>query len=230
MDIRLRRAHLRTALIALGLLASDPQPALFAGGIAVLFASAALHLFAKGCLHQNMEVTRSGPYRFCRNPFYLANLGIDFGICLMIGRWWVALPYLVLWSVVYRESISREEVKLEELFGETFRAYRERVPRLFPTRRPLPAPENGSGFSWKNPNLADGAETARLVGFAVVPLVLWLAAELRAKSASALLDPGSAVFAGAAAVALLWGVKVALVMRLKRGRRARLGVGGAEAR
>ena len=205
----------------MGLLGADPQPTLFAGGVAVLFAGAALHLFAKGCLHQNEELTTLGPYRYCRHPFYLANLAIDFGICLMIGRWWVALPYLFLWSIAYRATISREEAKLEELFGDSFRAYRERVPRLLPALRPLPAPEGGAGFSWQNPNIADGTETPRLVGIAVAPIALWVAAELRAQSLSALLDPRSAVFAGALAVALLWSIKVALVTRIKRGRRAR---------
>ena len=201
----------------MGFLAADPLPTLFAGGVALLFAGAALHLFAKGCLHQNEEVTTSGPYRICRNPFYLANLAIDLGICLMIARWWVALPYLILWSIVYHATISREEARLEKLFGDSFRAYRARVPRLFPALRLLPATEGAAGFSWQNPNVADGTETPRLVGFAVAPIALWVAAELRTQSASALLDPGSAVFSGVVAIAFLWSVKVALVMRIKRG-------------
>jgi hypothetical protein len=219
--IRLRRAHLRTGLIATGLLVGDPQPTLFAGGVAMLLAGAALHLYSKGCLHQNEELTRSGPYRYCRNPFYLANWMLDCGICLMIGRWWVGLPYLFVWSTVYRTTIALEEAKLEGLFGDAFRAYRERVPRLFPTRRPLPASKSGVGFSWQNPNIADGTEVPRLVGFAVAPIVLWVAAEVREESVVALLDPRSAAFAGAVAVAALWSLKVALVTRNKRGRRAR---------
>ena len=208
----------------MGVLAATPQPELFAGGVVALIAGASLHLYAKGCLHQNKEVTTSGPYRYCRNPFYLANLVIDCGICLMIGRWWVALPYLLLWNAVYRESISREEVKLEKLFGDSFREYRARVPRLLPTRRPLPAPCGDAGFSWRNPNLADGTETPRLVGFAVAPLVLWVAAELRAGS---VWHPRSAVFIGIAAIAVLWSIKVLLVTKIKRERRARSSFGGA---
>ncbi len=220
--IRLRRAHLRTGLIATGLLVGDPLPILFVGGVAALLAGAALHLFSKGCLHQNAEVTRSGPYRYCRHPFYLANWMLDFGICLMIGRWWVGLPYLLLWSIVYRATIALEEAKLEKLFGDSFRAYRERVPCLLPTRRPPPASQSGVGFSWQNPNIADGTEYPRLVGFAVAPIILWVAAEVREESVATLLDPRSAAFAAAVAVAVLWSVKVALVTRNKRGRRARL--------
>lgn len=218
--IRLRRAHLRTGLIATGLLVGEQQPALFAGGVAMLIAGAALHLYSKGCLHQNQELTRSGPYRYCRNPFYLANWMLDCGICLMIGRWWVGLPYLLLWSTVYRTTIALEEAKLEKLFGAAFRAYRERVPRLFPTLRPLPASERGGGFSWQNPNIADGTEVPRLVGFAVAPIVLWVAALVREESVVTLLDPRSAAFAGAVAAAALWSIKVALVTRNKRKRRA----------
>lgn len=201
----------------MGVLAAKLQPALFASGVGLLIAGAALHLYAKGCLRQNQEVTTSGPYRYCRNPFYLANLVIDCGICLMIGRWWVALPYLLLWSKVYGETISREEAKLEKLFGDSFREYRARVPRLLPTRRPLPAPVGAAGFSWQNANLADGTETPRLVGFAVVPLVLWVAAELRSEP---VWDPRSALFAGIAVIAVLWSIKIALVTKIKRDRRA----------
>jgi len=192
------------------------QPALFAGGVGLLVTGAVLHLYAKGCLHQNKEVTKSGPYRYCRNPFYLANLAIDSGICLMIGRWWVALPYLLLWSKVYGETISREEAKLDKLFGDSYREYRSQVPRLLPTRRPLRGPVGAAGFSWKNPNLADGSETPRLVGFAVVPLVLWVAAEARVES---VWDSPSGLFRSIAMIAVLWSIKIALVTAIKRKRR-----------
>lgn len=202
----------------MGFLAAAPRAPWVAVGIALIAAGGALHLWAKGCLHQNREVTTGGPYRFCRNPFYLANGLIDLGLCAVIGRWWIAAPYAFLWIRVYIETIEREEGQMAERFGVAFRAYRERVPRLLPLRRPLPA-SGASAFSWRNPNLAVGSEYARLVRIAVAPMAILLCARLRARAFGA----AGPVFDGAslallAAVGLLWTVKTVLIRRSRRSR------------
>lgn len=74
-------------------------------------------------------LTTGGVYRFTRNPMYLgmalllAALGFGLGSRGVL----LALPLVVL--IVDRFVIAREEVYLTDLFGETYRAYRNRVRR-----------------------------------------------------------------------------------------------------
>ena len=45
------------------------------------------------------------------------------------------LLFLVIFGLYYPGIMAREERRLEELFGESFRQYRQRVPRFWPNRR-----------------------------------------------------------------------------------------------
>lgn len=71
----------------------------------------------------------SGPYRFSRNPMYLALL-------LLLLGWWMALgtPATLVGLPAFVITIDRlfirwEERLLEARFGEAFHAYRRRVRR-----------------------------------------------------------------------------------------------------
>ena len=117
----------------------------------------------------------AGPYRFTRNPFYLANLLIDLGLCCLIGRIWVAVPYVVLWVLAYRDTIAREELRLASLFPDAYARYVETVPRLIPTGRGLSRSEAAGRFSLANPALVKGSEYARIAGVwvAAATIVAW---------------------------------------------------------
>ena len=173
-------------------------------------AGLALHLWSKGCLEQNRRLTTAGPYRFVRNPFYLANALIETGLCLLIARWWIALPYAFLWQRAYRDTIDGEEACLRELFPDVYPRYVEAVPRLFPDGRRWPASAVTGAFSFENPGLARGQEYARLLGVVLGAFAIVAAAIVRARGLD-LLEPSAA---GARAVLLalpaLWGVKLAL--------------------
>jgi len=167
--MRLRRRNLRKGLVLVGCVWADPSWPAWAVGLLALALGSSLHVWTKGVLEQNRRLVTAGPYRWTRNPFYLANLLIDLGLCLVIGRLWLALAYLVFWAVAYHGTIAREEAHLRQLFGDALDGYRARVPRLRPTLRPLPRSEARGVFSWANPNLAEGREYARILG-------VWLAA------------------------------------------------------
>ena len=85
-------------------------------------------------MSQRERLTTTGPYTVTRNPFYLGNLILDLGLCTMIGRVEVALPYVVLWLWFHIRKIRDEERDLALLFGEAYAAYKERVPVLIPWR------------------------------------------------------------------------------------------------
>ena len=71
----------------------------------------------------------AGPFRFSRNPIYLADALTYLGGTLLISCWW---PFLVLPGIVLvmrRKVIDREERYLTERFGEEYRQYQFRVRR-----------------------------------------------------------------------------------------------------
>ncbi|HEY8155672.1 MAG TPA: isoprenylcysteine carboxylmethyltransferase family protein [Myxococcota bacterium] len=177
--IDLDRGNLRTVLTLAACLVGQPTPPALLGGYALVVSGGALHLWAKGCLRINEEITTSGPYRFTRNPFYLANLLIDVGICAVAWRPWLIVAAVALWAFVYRRTIVREEQQLEALFGDGYRAYCARVPRWFPLRGPVSGLPASQPFSWSNRNLAEGQEYARLAGILAIPLLVWLVAGVR---------------------------------------------------
>src|SRR5262245_1787926 len=106
------RGRLRSLLVLAGCLLARPDPTGTLVGWAVVAAGACLHVWARGCLRINLELTTSGPYRWVRNPFYLANGLIDLGLCLVIARPWLTLVYLTLWTLAYRRTIRREHATL----------------------------------------------------------------------------------------------------------------------
>lgn len=70
-----------------------------------------------------------GPFRFSRNPIYLADTLIYCGIGLLLGSLW---PWLLLPLLIYcvqRTVIIHEEHMLTRLFGDEYRSYRRRVRR-----------------------------------------------------------------------------------------------------
>ena len=75
-----------------------------------------------------LAIVTDGPFRFTRNPLYLATTGLYVAIALVVYSLALVLlaPMLVVldWGV-----IRREERYLEAKFGEPYRVYRARVRR-----------------------------------------------------------------------------------------------------
>jgi protein-S-isoprenylcysteine O-methyltransferase Ste14 len=75
------------------------------------------------------RLTTEGPFRYSRNPSYLALAMIYAGIAVVRNSLWVILPLALVVSVIQREVIGREEQYLERTFGEEYLAYKARVRR-----------------------------------------------------------------------------------------------------
>jgi protein-S-isoprenylcysteine O-methyltransferase Ste14 len=74
-----------------------------------------------------------GPYRYVRNPMYVGNLAIVFAEALAFRSVGVLL-YAVLLSLVTHVYVTRsEEPALETRYGQTYRSYRQTVPRWVPS-------------------------------------------------------------------------------------------------
>jgi len=74
-------------------------------------------------------LVRDGPFRFTRNPMYLA-LGISYaGLALMMDSLWGLLLLIPVVLVVNFYVIAREEKYLNREFGDEYRSYMAKVRR-----------------------------------------------------------------------------------------------------
>jgi protein-S-isoprenylcysteine O-methyltransferase Ste14 len=77
------------------------------------------------------RIVSEGPYRLVRNPMYLGHLIFLAGLALGLHSWVGAA--LFAWHAVWFDRRVREdEARLEERFGEAYRAYRARSKRWIP--------------------------------------------------------------------------------------------------
>lgn len=72
-----------------------------------------------------------GPYRYSRNPMYLAVLIIWFGWAVFFGSLLVLAGSFFGWLLLNFVVIPREERGLAARHGEHYRSYVKRVPRWF---------------------------------------------------------------------------------------------------
>jgi protein-S-isoprenylcysteine O-methyltransferase Ste14 len=75
------------------------------------------------------RLTTEGPFRYSRNPSYLALAVIYTAIAVLRNSLWAMLMLPLVVMVMQREVIGREERYLERAFGDEYRAYKGKVRR-----------------------------------------------------------------------------------------------------
>ena len=75
------------------------------------------------------RLTTEGPFRYTRNPSYLALAMIYAGIAVLRNSLWAILLLPLVVVVIQREVIGREERYLERAFGEEYLDYKGKVRR-----------------------------------------------------------------------------------------------------
>jgi protein-S-isoprenylcysteine O-methyltransferase Ste14 len=79
-----------------------------------------------------LTLVTAGPYAFTRNPIYLGNFLMGFGL-IVISDAFAVLPFFVaLFVLQYRLIVRGEESFLAERFGLEYDFYRRTVPRWWP--------------------------------------------------------------------------------------------------
>lgn len=79
------------------------------------------------------ELVQSGPYRFVRNPIYIANVILHSLCGVAFGFFSVSALILLFSCVQYSYVVAFEEDLLSRTFGRRYDHYRENVPRWLPT-------------------------------------------------------------------------------------------------
>ena len=80
---------------------------------------------------ETQTLVTNGPYRYVRNPIYLGSFLFIVSIALVAANWLILLPAIILIILVYLQ-IKNEEAMLIDRFGDEYREYMKRTPRLIP--------------------------------------------------------------------------------------------------
>ena len=70
-----------------------------------------------------------GPFRYSRNPIYVAMTGLYLGIAFLSNAAWLLVLLIPLLALMDWGVIRREEVYLAKRFGKSYRNYQSRVRR-----------------------------------------------------------------------------------------------------
>ncbi len=142
------------ALIAALVYFSRPTRLLFALGASATIIGLLIRVWAAGHLTRDQRLAVSGPYAHTRNPFYLGRLFVLVGLALMSGLqnpfvWAIFALGLAFFFFGYMPRKERREGgRLEQLFGDQFRKYRQSVPSLFPRPTPYRDPFTSEKRAW----------------------------------------------------------------------------------
>jgi len=112
-------------------------------GFAIAAAGQLWRIHAAGVIYKNRRLATTGAYSLLRHPLYFGNFLILAGFTLASGNWIVALVVALFFLFYYPAAIRYEDQKLEDIFGDEWRAWREETPAMFPTSLRWRSNENG---------------------------------------------------------------------------------------
>jgi protein-S-isoprenylcysteine O-methyltransferase Ste14 len=70
-----------------------------------------------------------GPFRYSRNPIYVALTLLYLGVAFLVNAWWILLLVVPVLVVIRYGVIAREEAYLTRKFGDAYRQYTAQVRR-----------------------------------------------------------------------------------------------------
>lgn len=118
------------------------------------------------------SLIRDGIFAFTRNPLYLGDWLIVFGLVLMADSTWWYLVVLPAFSWTYWAIVQAEEEYLAAKFDTEFSAYRASVPRFVPAWRGVVQVLRSPGFSWRRALGKDARVISSWLS-AAIALVAW---------------------------------------------------------
>jgi protein-S-isoprenylcysteine O-methyltransferase Ste14 len=122
----------------------------------------------KGQVADTLNTT--GMYAVVRNPLYLGNFIIWFGLSLFMKLWWFTALIVLFFIVFYERIIFTEERFLREKFGDEFVQWADRTPAIIPNFKNWRPPS--LPFSWKSALVREyGSFYAIIATFTVLELL-----------------------------------------------------------
>ncbi|HET6176082.1 MAG TPA: isoprenylcysteine carboxylmethyltransferase family protein [Candidatus Sulfotelmatobacter sp.] len=80
---------------------------------------------------RSTTIVRTGPYRFSRNPIYLAFILFVLGLSVCLNNAWLLVTLVPAVGIIAMVVIPREERFLESNFGDAYVNYKAAVRRWF---------------------------------------------------------------------------------------------------
>jgi len=114
-------------------------------------------------------ITR-GPFSWVRNPLYVGNFMISFGMSVFSGVSWLMVLTVALFAFQYYAIVKYEEKLLTERFGAEYEAFMKTTPAWFPSR--LPSLESLEWPDTFTPALRSERRTLAAIGIMLLALVL----------------------------------------------------------
>lgn len=103
-------------------------------GLAIAGVGQLWRVFAAGTIFKNKKLASTGAYALVRHPLYLGNLLILGGFVLACADLRVLAVVAVFFLVWYPAAVAYEDRKLENIFGEEWRAWSHGTWAVVPTR------------------------------------------------------------------------------------------------
>ena len=152
------------ALIPPFLWYSRPTSALLLWGMPFSLLGLLLRGWAAGSIHKDQELTTSGPYAYLRNPLYLGTLLIGIGVTVAGGASEWLLLFLIYFVGVYGKTMSLEDNRLTDLFGDAYRDYASSVPSFLPKMVPYQPSRDSEGHGFRLKRYYRNKEWEALLG------------------------------------------------------------------
>jgi protein-S-isoprenylcysteine O-methyltransferase Ste14 len=184
-----RRKNFRPRAFALyaagigALVTAEPTLWLFVPGLLLVVAGQSLRLWATGHLVKTDELTTAGPYGHLRHPLYAGALLMGTGFLLMAGPRAAAvvlplgLVFYFGYYLSYKDGVESE--RLETLYGDAFRAYRDAVPALVPRWTRWQSHAEAEPSEWRLERVIENDEQTALAYAAIAAAALLIAGLVR---------------------------------------------------
>lgn len=95
-------------------------------------------------------LVHAGPFRFVRNPLYVANIAMYSLAGVLFGNVWLAVATLAFSSIQYTFIVAFEEETLRKTFGKPYVEYCQKVNRWIPSVVPSIASSGHEFGFWKS--------------------------------------------------------------------------------
>ena len=91
-----------------------------------------ISVFAINRAHNSGKLVTEGIYRCCRHPLYAAWVVFIVPGIVLLADSWIGLTIPLVMYVLLHILVKKEEIYLEERFGEEYVEYKKRVPAVLP--------------------------------------------------------------------------------------------------
>ena len=94
-------------------------------------------------VREDSELVTTGPYGIVRNPIYLGAFIFLPSLALVGSNWLMLLPAIALCVILFTQ-VDEEEATVMDRFGDAYREYMKRTPKLIPKLRQTPEPNRNT--------------------------------------------------------------------------------------